>query len=130
MQTSAHMKFPKNITLHSTIDNNDWCQETTTGAGTTHHTNTTLFYVPLPDEQISVEATSLNLEIAVEECPVEIPKYIMPKKARVDPKAFSINLDDDCSSLLYESFVKDIAWSMANGLPSYDVPLPLSNFST
>ena len=33
----------KGIATHATIDNNDGCQDTITGAGTTHDTNCTLF---------------------------------------------------------------------------------------
>ena len=56
LRNELHRRFPDEIdlapvgkyiivyiSLHSTIDNNDGCQETMTDSGTTHHTNSTFF---------------------------------------------------------------------------------------
>ena len=42
-QPPCHKIFSNAVALHSSIDNNDGHQETITGAGTTHDTNSTLF---------------------------------------------------------------------------------------
>ena len=42
----------KGIATHVTLDNNDGCQETTTGAGTTHDTNFTIFLPVLKGETL------------------------------------------------------------------------------
>ena len=39
---------------HSTIDNNDGCQDTHTGSGTTHDTNKTIFQVPNTRELLTI----------------------------------------------------------------------------
>ncbi len=46
-QPEVHKKFIGVKSLHSSIDNNDGRQDTTTGSGTTHDTNRTLFSLPL-----------------------------------------------------------------------------------
>ena len=88
------------------------------GSGTTHHTNSTLFQILLPNENEEVVTTPRNLEVVEEEGPVEIPKYTLAKKSRVDPKPLPAYPDDNNSDLLHECLVKDIAWSVANGLPN------------
>ena len=125
LRQPVHKRFPKNIPLHSSIDNNNWCQETMTGSGTTHHTNSTLFQILLPNGNEEVVTTPRNLEVVEEEGPVEIPKYTLAKKFRVDPKPLPAYPDDNNSDLLHECLVKDTAWSVATGLPTYDTPLPL-----
>ena len=54
----------------------------------------------------------------------EIPRYSMHQRS--EPPIFDAYIDDDKQDLLYESLQKDIAWSVANGLPdSNDDHLPL-----
>ena len=46
MVSEDRLRFPyfrKCVTTHSAIDNNNGCQETLTGPGTTHGTNKTIF---------------------------------------------------------------------------------------
>ncbi len=51
-QIEVHKRFVKGFPLHSSIDNNDGRQETVTGAGTTHDTNSTLFQQFIPGQFI------------------------------------------------------------------------------
>ena len=51
-QVEVHKRFTNGLPLHSSIDNNDGRQETLTGAGTTHDTNSTLFQPILPGNNI------------------------------------------------------------------------------
>ena len=51
-QVEVHKRFTNGLPMHSSIDNNDGRQETLTGAGTTHDTNSTLFQPILPGNNI------------------------------------------------------------------------------
>ena len=116
-QAPVQKRLIKSIPLHSTIDNDDGCQETMTGSGTSHHTNSTFFQPLLPDESKEIATNSAVLEVRNETVTPEIPEYSLPAKARKDPSPFNAYIDNDSTDLLFECLKKDIAWSIANGEP-------------
>ena len=120
-QAPAQKRLIKSIPLHSTIDNNDGCQETMSGSGTSHHTNST-FFQPLLGE---IATNSTISEARNETVTPEIAEYSLPAKARKDPLPFNAYNDNASTDLLSECLKKDIAWSIANGVPSEPGILPL-----
>ncbi|XP_057316865.1 uncharacterized protein LOC130657893 [Hydractinia symbiolongicarpus] len=119
-QIEVHKRFVKGYPLHSTIDNNDGRQETLTGVGTTHDTNSTLFQPFIPGDSILHETKSTIQELVPCEEIVtnNIEEYHLG--ARADPLAFPAYQDDEGTELLEESFRRDVAWSLASGLPATD----------
>lgn len=108
--------FLKGLPLHSTIDNNDGRQDTITGSGTTHHTNCT-FFQPMLKNDLENHTDKLNIEIDDNEDFNNIPSYNIPKYARSEPPPFSEFIDNESTSQLDTCFSKNVAWSMANGVP-------------
>ena len=111
-------RFIKGISLHSSIDNNDRRQDTMTGAGTTHDTNSTLFQPLNPGEHIKLDDSTTDLiEIneQSEPCVNIIEEYNLGPLS--DPKPFPSYVDINSTKHLDECIKKDIAWSVANGYP-------------
>ena len=76
----------KNTTTHSSLDNNDKCQDTNTGKNTTHHTNFLLFQPNPPTNGVSITTATtsrttssiennLNYKIGKLVPPSALPEY-------------------------------------------------------
>jgi len=110
----------KNTVTHSSLDNNDKCQDTSTGKNTTHHTNFLIFQTNPPKTGASVRYTSN------EQTTSSIESNLDYKIGRlVPPPKFTNFLDTECKGLVEKSFKKNILWSLAGGLPDLNDELPL-----
>ena len=124
--TDAYGEICKNKVTHSSIDNNDGKQQTTTGFGTTHHTNSLLFQ---PTKMIAPsELESIPANIGVLERNntgmKEISSYSVKNKK--SPSLFPSHLDDVATHSLDLRFRRDLIWSICGGIPEQaDKTLPL-----
>ena len=101
--------------MHSTIDNIDIKQDTLTGAGTTHHTNRTLFLPVLSHENRDNYITPLP-ELASMDKSVgqELQPYYHGQ--RTNPPRFSIFYDNFDNNFIAYSFKKDVMWALVHGV--------------
>ena len=95
---------------HSSLDNNDFCQDTGTGKNTTHHTNFFLFQPNPP-----VDGTPLISSNGRNTSTLELTSNYKIEKL-VTPKCFPNFKDSESSNLINISFKKDILWSLAGGI--------------
>ena len=99
------------IPLHSGIDNNDGRQDTVTGHGTTHHTNSLFF-----QREINDNSNTKRIPISVKHPgTTEIPPYYMGS-IKTGPNPFSKHIDDPDNSLINIRFSEDILWSLVGGV--------------
>ena len=110
----------KGIATHVTLDNNDGRQETTTGAGTTHDTNFTIFQPVLKGETYQrneITRENLQLDPSFEEL-TEVPDYSIGQ--RKSPPLFPLHVDNTDSNELEKSLKKDSIWAITIGYGGYD----------
>ena len=107
------VKIRTDVPLHSGIDNNDGRQETITGSGTTHHTNSLFFQEESkPNSENTGNIVTLN---AIPPGTREIrPYFLGPPK---DPPLIRDFIDVVDTSLLDIRLKEDILWSVMGGLP-------------
>ena len=105
----------KYASTHSSLDNNDKCQDTSTGKNTTHHTNFLVFQPNPPPHgiQLGPSSSSRNTSDIDSDSNYKIGKL-------VPPKAFPKYKDNECVDSIENSFQKDILWSLTGGLPNED----------
>ena len=108
----------KGAVTHSSMDNNDKCQETLTGKNTTHHTNFLLFQPNPPiGETVSSSTTRTTTSSEAD------TSYKMGKL--VPPPLIPGYKDCEDQELVDASFQEDLLWSLAGGVPTNsDDPLP------
>ena len=70
------------------------------------------------DCKMNLDIDKLKLEINENEDFDNLTSYDIPKSARVGPPSFPDFIDNENTDLLDTSFSKNIAWSMANGVPA------------
>ena len=112
----------KGITTHAPLDNNDGCQDTLTGKGTTHDTNFTVFQPILKNENLvhnkfPSATTDENLylgESADEK--YEIPEFNIG--VRKPPPLFKDFTDNTDTDELLKSLKKDLIWAVTIGMNS------------
>ena len=107
------------ISTHVTLDNNDGCQDTTTGKGTTHDTNFTVFQPVLKGEMITPvkmnnkQKDNLVFEADIDESS-EIPEFSIGQKKT--PPLMKTFVDNKNTSELEKSLKKDLVWAITIGV--------------
>ena len=113
-ESSPAMTIRSDVPLHSGIDNNDGRQDTLTGYGTTHHTNS-LFC----QEEVKSESADNSVKYSIagkHPGTKEITSYRLGVQ-EVGPPLFPNHVDDNDNSLLEHRFKEDILLSLVGGLP-------------
>ena len=99
--------------MHSSLDNNDGRQESVTGFGTTHHTNSLIFQPRTANsENVIDKEENVDVEMSRPGTKAAPPHLIRKKKP---PPLFIENLGDERSNLIEESFDRDLLWAIAGG---------------
>ena len=124
MVCSKYSNIPnmrKGVVTHSTIDNNDGREDTMTGFGTTHDTNSTLFQLPTVKERTTIptileenDSIDFNLQ-ETDNFAKEILPYNIGK--RIGPPLFT-NIDNNPSDLLNHCLEVDLIWSICGSFQS------------